>query len=512
MAELVGFELDPGRGSSSRTPSGSVRTEVGIEGGCGQRPAPERKGRDPRGVELTAVFTWLPEMGKSNLLLIHSARVHHLAEALRPRVVAGREHPCTAQPGAEPATDPLAWARGIQDDGRLPDRVSLAEQISRADSCDMLIFDEAMFLPESVMGAVADLEGEAQPAVWYAGSAVDQEVQHEGLVFTRVRDRARRREGAHLLRVVARLRAPRRRSRGGLPRRGLVLEVQPAYGIRIFRDHFESEVRALDRRTVAVELGGATTPTPRARRSTRFRPSSGRLASSETRCSSIPCASPSTPSVVPRSPPPAGTRTATGTSRCSRSSPARTGSRASSPTWRPGTPRLRIVCDGAGPAASIVPAIEEAGITVATIDAANHAAACGRLVDVVSEGSFGTGVRSTSGTQSGERRPGRSATAGHGAASHRTWTSRRSSPPRWHWRRRWRHVRAYGRHRDLRDRRSYGRAQVPDIAGSGRVRATRADVARADCSATSVSPTSSRSRCPSSGPTSPRSAATPPRP
>ena len=33
-------------------------------------------------------------------------------------------------------------------------------------------------------------------------------------------------------------------------------ESNPAYGIRIFREHFESEVRALDRRTVAVELFG----------------------------------------------------------------------------------------------------------------------------------------------------------------------------------------------------------------------------------------------------------------
>ena len=110
---------------------------------------------------------------------------------------------------------------------------------------------------------------------------------------------------------------------------------------------------------------------------------------------------------------------------------------------------LRIVCDGAGPAASIVPAIEEAGITVATIDAANHAAACGRLVDVVSGGQLRHRGSLDLWNAIRERRPGRSATAGHGAASHRTWTSRRSFAATLALAAAMGAVRAYGRHRDL---------------------------------------------------------------
>jgi len=41
------------------------------------------------------------------------------------------------------------------------------------------------------------------------------------------------------------------------------------------------------------------------------------------------------------------------------------------------------VCDDSGPAKSIVPAIEALGIAVTTISAAEHAQACGMLVDMV---------------------------------------------------------------------------------------------------------------------------------
>ena len=45
----------------------------------------------------------------------------------------------------------------------------------------------------------------------------------------------------------------------------------------------------------------------------------------------------------------------------------------------------QIVCDGVGPAASIVQNVEEAGVHVERVDATRHAEACGRLVDVVAE-------------------------------------------------------------------------------------------------------------------------------
>ena len=44
-----------------------------------------------------------------------------------------------------------------------------------------------------------------------------------------------------------------------------------------------------------------------------------------------------------------------------------------------------IVCDGYGPAASLVPELEQAGLTVRMFDSTEYANACGRLVDVVTE-------------------------------------------------------------------------------------------------------------------------------
>ena len=44
---------------------------------------------------------------------------------------------------------------------------------------------------------------------------------------------------------------------------------------------------------------------------------------------------------------------------------------------------LAVVCNGYGPAASLVPAIEALGVEVTTVTAGEHAAACGRLVDLV---------------------------------------------------------------------------------------------------------------------------------
>ena len=257
-------------------------------------------------------------------------------------------------------------------------------------------------------------------------------------VHARPRPGQEGREGAHLLRVVARLRAPRRRSRGGLPRRGLVLEVQPAYGIRIFRDHFESEVGALDRRTVAVELLVGDYPDPSGSEEHPIPPE--QWAACEQRDSVLvdPVCLAFDTSRRRTSIAAAG-RNADGywASRCSRSS-ARTGSRASSPTWR-GTPRPHRLRRG----------------RACRLDRACHRGGGHHRGDhrrrQPRRGLRAPGRRRLRGAASApgfarplERNPGRegrSATAGHGAASHRTWTSRRSSPPRWHWRRRWAHPR-----------------------------------------------------------------------
>lgn len=60
----------------------------------------------------------------------------------------------------------------------------------RGFSCDCLIYDEAMFLPEFAHGATLPvLSARPNPQVWYTGSAVDQTVHENGVVFARVRER-----------------------------------------------------------------------------------------------------------------------------------------------------------------------------------------------------------------------------------------------------------------------------------------------------------------------------------
>src|SRR5262245_7948162 len=60
----------------------------------------------------------------------------------------------------------------------------------RGFSSDCLILDEAMFLPEYGYGALLPtLSARPNPQVWDTGSAVDQEVHEDGIVFARVRER-----------------------------------------------------------------------------------------------------------------------------------------------------------------------------------------------------------------------------------------------------------------------------------------------------------------------------------
>ena len=44
-----------------------------------------------------------------------------------------------------------------------------------------------------------------------------------------------------------------------------------------------------------------------------------------------------------------------------------------------------VVCDGYGPPASLVPKLEDAGVTVTTYSTSEYAQACGRFVDIVRE-------------------------------------------------------------------------------------------------------------------------------
>jgi hypothetical protein len=67
----------------------------------------------------------------------------------------------------------------------------------RGFSCDCLFFDEAMILDQATVADILPtLSAMPNPQVWYAGSAVDQQVHQDGFVFANVRERGHARDGS----------------------------------------------------------------------------------------------------------------------------------------------------------------------------------------------------------------------------------------------------------------------------------------------------------------------------
>ncbi len=403
MAELVGFDLDAWQRTVIENSFG-----VGADGKWASKQVgvnvPRQNGKNGilEVVELTAIFTWLPELrGKvpGPPLLIHSAhefitsqkhfdRVWSLVEmtpSLLKRVInnQGQHRPIRAH-----GHEGFKTTDGCQIEFR-----SRTKQAGRGFSCDFLVFDEAMFLPESAMGSLfPTLRARPNPQVWFAGSAVDQDVHNEGLVWTRVRERAKAEE-AELTYFEWSLdyEDPNEVPEEAYFDEDSYWKSNPAYGIRIFREHFETEIRTLERRTVAVELFGVGDyPDP---------------TGSDERPISVEqweaCAQPDAVMVGPM-------YVGFDVSPERRTAMAVAG-KSSDGFWmveifekRGGTnwvaERLEafiydhspemIVCDAVGPGKSLVAQLELAQIPVETYDSNEHAAACGRFTDVVVEQSL----------------------------------------------------------------------------------------------------------------------------
>lgn len=145
---------------------------------------------------------------------------------------------------------------------------------TRGFTCDCLILDEAMVIPEAIHGAVLPTVSAVEnPQVWYTGSAVDQEVMEHGLVFARVRDRAingvtdehgERHNDPSLAYFGWSADAEDPELVG---ERATDAEqwarANPGLGIRISLEHVAREQRSMDPRTFAVErLGVGDWPAP----------------------------------------------------------------------------------------------------------------------------------------------------------------------------------------------------------------------------------------------------------
>lgn len=109
------------------------------------------------------------------------------------------------------------------------------------------------------MGSIMPvISAQPDPQIWYTGSAVDQTIMEDGVVFARVRDRALSGDGDRLAYMEWSLDAETPDEvEVDLPRDLQRLAVaNPSVGIRISPDYLEAEWRELDPRTHAVERGG----------------------------------------------------------------------------------------------------------------------------------------------------------------------------------------------------------------------------------------------------------------
>jgi hypothetical protein len=265
----------------------------------------------------------------------------------------------------------------------------------RGFTCDCLILDEAMFLPEFAHGAlVPTVSARPNPQVWYAGSAVDQAIHEHGIVFARVRERGMKGDDPALAYFEWSVEGenPGTVADNVATDEAAWAQANPALGIRITPEHLGYEQRSMDARTFAVERLGIG-DWPRTdyvsespidldtwlsltdQGSELQDPICLAFDVSPDRRSSISAAGRNNDGlwhievVEDRA----------GTGWVAERISQRLAELSSS--HRP----KAVVCDGYGPAASLIPAIEALGVEVTTVTAGEHAAACGRFVDLVEE-------------------------------------------------------------------------------------------------------------------------------
>jgi phage terminase large subunit-like protein len=131
----------------------------------------------------------------------------------------------------------------------------------RGFSGDLVIFNEAMDIPESTHAAILPVLSArsvtGNPQVIYTGSPVDKWVHDNGLVFARVRERGLAGEDDSLAYFEWSPDCEEPSEAGELlddPEAWA--EANPALGIRISAEHIERERRSMDPRTFAVERLG----------------------------------------------------------------------------------------------------------------------------------------------------------------------------------------------------------------------------------------------------------------
>lgn len=261
---------------------------------------------------------------------------------------------------------------------------------ARGFSGDLIIFDEAMFLAEySVAAMLPTLSARENPQVWYMGSAVDQEIHENGVVWARVRERGiERAPRLAYTEFSLDFPSPDAVTADVLQDPESWREANPAFGIRIQADYIESELRALDTRSAAVERFGVG-DWPRTDHTSNSPIDFAQWALLEDRRSVL-----QDPICIgyDLSPSRKGAIAAAG-----RNQDGDWHVEVIAANLRPASvvPRLVelveahqpavLIRDGYGPVLTLAAEEEAAGLTVTATTTAEHGASCGKLVDAVQE-------------------------------------------------------------------------------------------------------------------------------
>jgi hypothetical protein len=259
---------------------------------------------------------------------------------------------------------------------------------------DLLVFNEAMIISRAAHGAILPTLSaksiQGNPQVWYAGSPVDQWIHEHGLVLAGVRERGIEGDDPSLAYFEHSVDAdnPEQVGEQALDPASWA-QANPGLGIRISAEHVAREQRSMDPRTFAVErLGVGDWPS--------LEEDAAQVISEEARVACIDLESTAEDPVC---------LTFDVTPDRSFASIGIGGRRAGG-GWhvelvdrRPGTgwavARIvelhskwqpsEVVCDGNGPAASLIGPLAKAGIDVKVTTAKELAQACGATYDAFEE-------------------------------------------------------------------------------------------------------------------------------
>jgi hypothetical protein len=265
----------------------------------------------------------------------------------------------------------------------------------RGFSGDWLGLDEDMILPAAMHGALLPtLSARPNPQVWYTGSAVDQEVHEHGLVKARIRERGIAGEDPAL--AYFEWSADADVNSGDLAEvvcdEDAWAQANPALGIRISMDYVGNEQRSLDQRTFAVErLGIGDWPNADGTGEQVIPVEVWRALTDEASKVENPVrfAFDVTPSRDRAAIVVAGRRKdklahvevvehKRGTGWVAARLAELVKAHAAS----------EVICDAKGPAGSLIPEIEQAGVKVRTVNGSEYAQACGVIYDMAEQGAF----------------------------------------------------------------------------------------------------------------------------